>query len=114
MPDRQWMMAGADLRQPSLNYNRFAHIAQEQLDFIYGFPSHQKLAKRPDTFGLEKTPKTGPSMENFGDFRNINPQINLLIAMAKSQDARKETKKKPTKTLKEKRAEKRDKKAGKN
>ena len=53
-------------------------------------------------------------MENCGDFRNINPQINLLIAMAKSQDARKETKKKPTKTLKEKRAEKRDKKSGKN
>lgn len=34
--------------------------------------------------------------------------------MAKGQDARKETKKKPAKTLKEKRAEKRDKKAGKN
>jgi hypothetical protein len=33
--------------------------------------------------------------------------------MAKSQDARKETKKKPAKTLKEKRAEKRDKKANK-
>jgi len=31
--------------------------------------------------------------------------------MAKSQDARKETKKAPAKTLKEKRAEKRDKKA---
>lgn len=34
--------------------------------------------------------------------------------MAKSQDARKEDKKKPTKTLKEKRAEKREKKSGKN
>ena len=34
--------------------------------------------------------------------------------MAKSQDARKETKKKPAKTLKEKRAEKREKKGGKN
>jgi hypothetical protein len=33
--------------------------------------------------------------------------------MAKGQDKRKEDKKKPTKTLKEKRAEKRDKKAGK-
>jgi hypothetical protein len=33
--------------------------------------------------------------------------------MAKGQDARKEEKKKPAKTLKEKRAEKRDKKAGK-
>lgn len=33
--------------------------------------------------------------------------------MAKSQDARKEDKKKPVKTLKEKRAEKRDKKANK-
>ena len=31
--------------------------------------------------------------------------------MAKSQDARKETKKKPAKTLKEKRAEKREKKS---
>jgi hypothetical protein len=36
------------------------------------------------------------------------------VAMAKSQDARKETKKKPTKTLKEKRAEKQAKKASKN
>jgi hypothetical protein len=36
------------------------------------------------------------------------------LAMAKSQDARKETKKKPTKTLKEKRAEKQAKKASKN
>ena len=34
--------------------------------------------------------------------------------MAKSQDSRKETKNKPTKTLKEKRAEKREKKSGKN
>jgi hypothetical protein len=34
--------------------------------------------------------------------------------MAKSQDARKETKKKPAKTLKEKRAEKQQKKASKN
>jgi hypothetical protein len=33
--------------------------------------------------------------------------------MAKGQDKRKEDKKKPAKTLKEKRAEKRDKKAGK-
>jgi hypothetical protein len=33
--------------------------------------------------------------------------------MAKGQDARKETKKKPAKTLKEKRAEKREKKANK-
>lgn len=36
------------------------------------------------------------------------------LAMAKSQDARKETKKKPAKTLKEKRAEKQAKKASKN
>jgi hypothetical protein len=35
-------------------------------------------------------------------------------AMAKSKDARKETKKKPVKTLKEKRAEKREKKNSKN
>ena len=35
-------------------------------------------------------------------------------AMAKSKDARKETKKKPAKTLKEKRAEKREKKNSKN
>jgi hypothetical protein len=34
--------------------------------------------------------------------------------MAKGQDSRKEDKKKPVKTLKEKRAEKREKKAGKN
>jgi len=39
--------------------------------------------------------------------------INLTKLMAKSQDARKEDKKKPVKTLKEKRAEKRDKKANK-
>jgi hypothetical protein len=47
-------------------------------------------------------------------FTNIITNNKFIKAMAKSQDARKETKKKPTKTLKEKRAEKREKKASKN
>jgi hypothetical protein len=46
-------------------------------------------------------------------FINIGLNINP-IAMAKGQNARKEDKKKPVKTLKEKRAEKKEKRAGKN
>jgi hypothetical protein len=60
-----------------------------------------------------KSSKTSKNASSFSRLFLILSIHKSKTAMAKSQDARKETKKKPAKTLKEKRAEKRDKKANK-
>jgi DNA mismatch repair protein MutS len=51
-----------------------------------------------------------PLMRQYWKVKDRHPNAILLFRMGKSQDSKKETKKKPAKTMKEKRADKKAKK----